>query len=71
MKKYFLSISLTILILRGFADEGMWLPLFLGEQIYNEMVKKGLKLTKEQLYSINNSSIKDAVVIFNEVAPVR
>ena len=65
MKKYFLSISLTILILRGFADEGMWLPLFLGEQIYNEMVKKGLKLTKEQLYSINNSSIKDAVAIFN------
>ena len=43
----------------------MWLPLLLGEQVYNDMVKKGLKLTKEQLYSINKASLKDAVVIFN------
>jgi hypothetical protein len=46
------------------ADEGMWLPLLLGQQVYNEMVKKGLKLTKEQLYSINKSSLKDAILIF-------
>ncbi|MFI5152677.1 MAG: S46 family peptidase, partial [Chitinophagales bacterium] len=65
MKRHFLTIGLVLLIFRGFADEGMWLPLFLGEQIYNDMVKKGLKLTKEQLYSINKSSLKDAVAIFN------
>lgn len=46
------------------ADEGMWLPHLLGEQVYADMVKKGLKLTKEQLYSINNNSIKDAIIIF-------
>ncbi len=46
------------------ADEGMWLPMLLGEQVYADMVKKGLKLTKEQLYSINQASIKDAIVIF-------
>ena len=46
------------------ADEGMWLPLLLGQQVYNDMVKKGLKLTKEQLYSANKASIKDAIVIF-------
>lgn len=46
------------------ADEGMWLPLLLGQQVYADMVKKGLKLTKEQLYSINKPSIKDAVIIF-------
>ena len=46
------------------ADEGMWLPLLLGQQVYNDMVKKGLKLSKEQLYSINKPSIKDAIVIF-------
>jgi hypothetical protein len=28
------------------------------------MVKKGLKLTKEQLYSLNKSSLKDAIIIF-------
>jgi hypothetical protein len=46
------------------ADEGMWLPMLLGEQVYADMVKKGLKLTKEQLYSVNQASIKDAIVIF-------
>jgi hypothetical protein len=46
------------------ADEGMWLPMLLGEQVYADMVKKGLKISKEQLYSINQASIKDAIVIF-------
>ena len=49
---------------RAAADEGMWLPLLLGQQVYQDMVKKGLKLTKEQLYSINKPSVKDAVIIF-------
>jgi Peptidase S46 len=63
-KKFLLTIVLSILLLRVFADEGMWLPLLLGEQVYNDMVKKGLKLTAAQLYSINKASIKDAVIIF-------
>jgi hypothetical protein len=46
------------------ADEGMWLPHLVGQQIYDEMVKKGLKLTKDQLYNINKASLKDAIVIF-------
>ncbi|MDX1956560.1 MAG: S46 family peptidase [Chitinophagaceae bacterium] len=65
MKKFFLSFVLVVgLFLRSMADEGMWLPLLLGQQVYNDMVKRGLKLTKEQLYSINKASIKDAIVIF-------
>lgn len=51
-------------LFRSIADEGMWLPLLLGEQVYNDMVKRGLKLSKEQLYSINKPSVKDAIVIF-------
>src|ERR1700749_1559611 len=47
------------------ADEGMWLPMLLGQQVYDDMVKKGLKLTKEQLYDINKPSVKDAIIIFN------
>jgi len=46
------------------ADEGMWLPMLLGQQVYDDMVKKGLKLSKEQLYDINKPSIKDAIIIF-------
>jgi len=64
MKKLFLSILLIASLLKARADEGMWLPMLLGQQVYNDMVKKGLKLTKEQLYSINKASIKDAIIIF-------
>lgn len=45
------------------ADEGMWLPFMLGRN-YSDMKKNGLKLTPEQIYSINNSSLKDAVISF-------
>jgi len=44
------------------ADEGMWLPLLLNDYNYAEMKRLGLKLTPEQVYSINNSSLKDAIV---------
>lgn len=65
MKKIFLTIILAIgLFFKSFADEGMWLPLLLGQQVYNDMVKKGLKLTKDQLYNINKASLKDAIIIF-------
>jgi hypothetical protein len=46
------------------ADEGMWLPALLKNN-YAEMQKLGLKLTPEQLYDVNHSSLKDAVVWFN------
>jgi hypothetical protein len=65
MKKFFITIAFTlVLAIKSFADEGMWLPLLLGQQVYNDMVKKGLKLTKDQLYSINKPSLKDAIIIF-------
>jgi hypothetical protein len=64
MKKYFLSLLLSLSVYISMADEGMWLPMLLGQQVYNDMVKRGLKLTKDQLYSINKASIKDAIIIF-------
>src|SRR5476651_2497458 len=64
MKKIFVSIILLFSLFKASADEGMWLPMLLGQQVYDDMVKKGLKLTKEQLYSINKSSLKDAILIF-------
>lgn len=45
------------------ADEGMWLPFMIGRN-YEDMKKHGLRLTQEQIYSINNSSLKDAVISF-------
>ena len=64
MKKIFVTILLSVSLLKASADEGMWLPMLLGEQVYADMVKRGLKLSKEQLFSINKSSLKDAILIF-------
>ncbi|MEP7228983.1 MAG: S46 family peptidase [Ginsengibacter sp.] len=64
MKKLLIALYLCFTIFKASADEGMWLPMLLGQQVYNDMVKQGLKLTKEQLYSINKASIKDAIIIF-------
>lgn len=46
------------------ADEGMWLPMFIDRLNFVDMQKCGLHLTAEEIYSINNSSLKDAIVIF-------
>jgi hypothetical protein len=64
MKKLLVMLVLVASIGKARADEGMWLPMLLGQQVYDDMVKRGLKLTKEQLYSINKASIKDAIIIF-------
>lgn len=64
MKRLFLSLVLVVSLFRTYADEGMWLPMLLGKQVYNDMVKRGLKLSKEQLYSVNKASLKDAIIIF-------
>jgi hypothetical protein len=64
MKKFFVIVILSVSIFKANADEGMWLPMLLGQQVYQDMVKRGLKLSKEQLYSINKPSIKDAIIIF-------
>jgi hypothetical protein len=64
MKKILFITALFVHSLHALADEGMWLPLLLGQQTYNDMVKKGCKLTKEQIFSLNQKSIKDAIVSF-------
>src|SRR5687768_6683958 len=65
MKKLAIFFLLLFFFLKpARADEGMWLVHLLGEQVYNDMVKRGLKLTREQLYSLNKASLKDAIIIF-------
>lgn len=44
------------------ADEGMWLPMFIKRLNYVDMQKQGLKLTPEEIYNVNNGSLKDAIV---------
>ncbi|MGN6567565.1 MAG: S46 family peptidase, partial [Flavipsychrobacter sp.] len=63
MKKLLLSLLAVAFMLPARADEGMWIPMLIGKN-YDEMQRLGLKLSKEDLYSINHSSLKDAVVQF-------
>ena len=60
------SLLLTLLVLFPaflFAGEGMWIPMLLQ---YNEkeMQEMGMRITAEDIYSINHSSLKDAIVLF-------
>jgi hypothetical protein len=60
-----LSIILSALasILTANADEGMWLPSLISQRI-GDMQAKGFRLSAEDIYSINQASLKDAVVLF-------
>ena len=47
------------------ADEGMWFLMHIQRLNQRDMQKMGLQLTAEEIYSINNHSLKDAIVQFN------
>jgi hypothetical protein len=66
MKRLLLLLCslLFVLNIQLRADEGMWIPLLLGEYNEAEMKEMGFKLTAEDIYSINNASMKDAIVLF-------
>lgn len=68
MKKGFVGVFVFILFLsiKAKADEGMWLPSLVGKLNIEKMQSMGLKLSAEQIYSINNSSLKDAVVALDQ-----
>jgi len=66
MKKISL-ILLAFLLLTPVAraDEGMWFLMFIERLNQRDMQKLGLQLTAQEIYSINNNSLKDAIVQFN------
>lgn len=64
-KKLLLSILIFSQIhFTSLADEGMWIPMLLKKYNIEQMQKMGFKLTAEDIYSINQASLKDAVMIF-------
>ncbi|MDO4763743.1 MAG: S46 family peptidase [Flavobacteriaceae bacterium] len=64
MKKLFLLLSFTLSFFQVKADEGMWLMMLIKRLNGVDMQKQGLKLTPEEIYAVNNSSLKDAIVSF-------
>ena len=63
MKKSILVFIAVFMMLGSRADEGMWIPMLIGKN-YDEMVRMGLRLSEEDLYNINHSSMKDAILQF-------
>lgn len=67
MKKIIVSLIAGIMLMpiSVKADEGMWFLMFIERLNHRDMQKMGLQLTAEEIYSINNHSLKDAIVQFN------
>ena len=65
LKKAFLTAAAVLTLAVGArADEGMWLLPLLQKMNAQAMADLGCRLTPEQIYSINNTSLKDAIVHF-------
>ncbi len=62
MKNILLALLVFAFFLTSKADEGMWLPSLVGKLNIQKMNAIGCKLTADQIYNINTSSLKDAIV---------
>jgi hypothetical protein len=67
MKKVLLFVVSAFMLVPASvkADEGMWFLMFIERLNHRDMQKMGLQLTAQEIYSINNHSLKDAIVQFN------
>ena len=68
MKKFTATLLLAGMMLSQFtlrADEGMWLVSMLNRITMAEAQGLGLNLSAEEIYDINNASLKDAIVRLN------
>lgn len=64
MKRFFITLCAAFVALTATADEGMWLLPYLKKMNQKDMKEKGCKISAEEIYSVDKSSLKDAVVIF-------
>ena len=64
MKRIVLLLTFLLSFVQMRADEGMWLLMLIKRLNGVDMQKQGLHLTPEEIYSVNNSSLKDAIVSF-------
>ena len=59
-----LTLSLLFTLPASRADEGMWLPSLIEQGRIKDMQAKGFRLTAQDLYAVNQASLKDAIVRF-------
>jgi len=61
---FMVAVLMTAGILNVKAEEGMWIPMLLEKYNIGNMQEAGLRLSAEDIYSINQDCLKDALVIF-------
>ena len=69
MKKFLITIVLSLsLVAKSIADEGMWLPLLLGQQVYNEKkkIEESEPLSPSQ-FLMTGSTLKKRYYIFHNM----
>ena len=65
MRKSIIIIVISLFFkFSGMAGEGMWIPMLLEQLNEKEMKAMGMNITAEDIYSVNHSSLKDAIVLF-------
>ena len=64
IKKLSVALLITLFTTVAYAGEGMWLPLLLKALNEEEMQEMGMKMSAEDIYSVNKGSLKDAIVHF-------
>ena len=64
MKKILTLLAAVCVTFSAAADEGMWLLPYLQKMNIKNMKERGCKLSAEEIYSIDHSSLKDAIVVF-------
>lgn len=66
MKRFIFGLFVIAFFTKSlFAGEGMWIPMLLNGANEREMREMGMKITADDIYSLNHSSMKDAVVLFS------
>ena len=63
MKRLIITAFALFAAMTTWADEGMWLPSLISQRIA-DMQAKGFHLSAEDIYNVNEASLKDAVVLF-------
>ncbi|MBR3450345.1 MAG: S46 family peptidase [Bacteroidales bacterium] len=64
MKRFFALVAALVIALGAAADEGMWLLPLIQQMNKKDLKDAGCKLTPQEIYAINKSSLKDAIVHF-------
>jgi len=64
MRTFLLTLLAVFTIFRASAKEGIWLPILLQQMNESDMKSMGMRISAEDIYSINHSSLKDAILLF-------